>query len=106
MHAAYITNSYLRSPPLQLAMRTGCDEMLSVALDGIILWDSKVWDGEWRGQVITRVSHSNAAQRVQKLQRKRSLGNGPYGAVHASYTPDGESLVAGFQASNGLREHL
>ena len=30
-----------RSPPLQLAMRTGCDEMLSVALDGIILWDSK-----------------------------------------------------------------
>ena len=30
------------SPPLQLAMRTGSEEMLSVALDGIILWDAKV----------------------------------------------------------------
>ena len=36
----------------------------------------------------------------QNLHRKRALGNGPYGAVHASYTPDGESLVAGFQVQS------
>lgn len=34
---------------------------------------------------------------VQKLQRLRSLGSGPHPALHATYTPDGMDMVAGFQ---------
>lgn len=59
--------------PLHLTMRPGGDELLSLALDGVVLWDAS------------------------KLTRKRSLGNGPYGAVHAAYTHDGSSMVTSFQ---------
>lgn len=34
--------SSMCSPVLHLSVRNGCDEMLSVAADGIILWDTKV----------------------------------------------------------------
>ncbi|KAG1669982.1 hypothetical protein FOA52_016243 [Chlamydomonas sp. UWO 241] len=62
-----------RSVPRVLVMRPGTNELLSLAADGIVVWDSR------------------------RLVRRRSLGNGPFPAVHAAYTPDGESLVTSFQ---------
>ncbi|GAX76786.1 hypothetical protein CEUSTIGMA_g4232.t1 [Chlamydomonas eustigma] len=62
-----------RSPVVKLDVREGIEEMISVAADGIILWDTK------------------------SLQRKRFLGNGPYAAIEAYFIPKSESIAAELQ---------
>ncbi|PNW86118.1 hypothetical protein CHLRE_02g074000v5 [Chlamydomonas reinhardtii] len=62
-----------RSPVRHLALSRELDELLSTSVDGVMVWD------------------------IKKLRRKRVLGSGPYGAVQASYTPDGLAIVTQFK---------
>lgn len=47
-------NALMTSPPTHLAARTGAPELLSVASDGIILWDTQVSSGVGKGRVFHR----------------------------------------------------
>eukprot|EP00198_Chlamydomonas_reinhardtii_P012485 XP_001701822.1 centriole proteome protein [Chlamydomonas reinhardtii] len=70
-----------RSPVRHLALSRELDELLSTSVDGVMVWDIK----------------QRKLSRLQKLRRKRVLGSGPYGAVQASYTPDGLAIVTQFK---------
>ncbi|GLC56049.1 hypothetical protein PLESTB_001059000 [Pleodorina starrii] len=62
-----------RSPVRHMELNRELNELMSTSVDGVLVWDLK------------------------KLRRKRVLGSGPYGALQASYTPDGQAVVTHFK---------
>ncbi|EFJ44153.1 hypothetical protein VOLCADRAFT_95633 [Volvox carteri f. nagariensis] len=67
-----------RSPVRHLEINRELNELLSTSVDGVLVWD------------------------IQKLRRKRVLGSGPYGALQASYTADGQAIVTQFKVQRSM----